>query len=366
MDAGTGQVLYERRPDRHLPPASTTKIVTAIVALEKRKLQDRLRVTRSATRVSRLRMGLRRGQTITVQDLLYGALLYSANDAAMVLAEGIAGSVPDFAKMMTLKAHMIGAKNSHFVNPHGLTARGHYSTARDMALIFNYAMGNPDFQKIVQTKRTSVHAISSGKRKRVKRIPLRNKNRLLWNFDGAIGGKTGYTRAARRCFVGGASRDGVTLIVSVLGSRNLWGDTRRLLEYGFRKHNSLADVSVVSPPSPRAEQVIPSQENHPPAVLSLTEESRNHASYGYFLQIGSFREKDRAESLQKRIILEGYRAFLEHTPLNGEATTYRVKVGPYRHLIQAEKAARQIESRKGFKAIVLTPPTPSGPAESAQ
>ncbi|MEK6600265.1 MAG: D-alanyl-D-alanine carboxypeptidase family protein, partial [Candidatus Binatota bacterium] len=232
MDAVTGQVLYQREPDLPLPPASTTKIVTAIVALESdRRGKDLLRVTKEATHVPSSKLYLRPGQAMSFQDLLYGLLLSSANDASLVLAEDIAGSVARFAEMMTSKAREIGAANSHFTNPHGLTAEGHYSTARDMALIFKYAMKNPTFSEIVQTKTSSVSSISStGKTQRVRHISIRNHNRLLWNLDGAIGGKTGYTHAAQKCFVGGVSRNGVTLIVSILGSRDLWGDTRRLLE----------------------------------------------------------------------------------------------------------------------------------------
>lgn len=316
MDVATGQALYRRKADLRRHPASTTKVVTAIVALESGKLHDRLRVTKRATRVRSLRVGLRPGQSMSVRDLLYSALLYSANDASMVLAEGIGGSVARFAEMMTLKARQIGAKNSRFTNPHGLTARGHYSTAKDMALIFNYAMKNPDFRAIVQTKRKTV-SLLTGKAKRVRRIPLRNKNHLLWNFNGAIGGKTGYTRAARRCFVGAATRNGRTLVASILGARALWSDTKRLLEYGFRKETRTL------PPSS-----------------------------GYLIQLASFREQNRAESLRERITQDGYQAYVERALDNGQ-TTYRVRVGLYADLSHAREAARKLESRSGFKATIL-------------
>ncbi|MBI1994615.1 MAG: D-alanyl-D-alanine carboxypeptidase, partial [Deltaproteobacteria bacterium] len=209
LDLTTGQVLYQREPDLPLPPASTTKIVTAIVALESnRRGKDLLSVTKTATRVPSSKLYLRPGQTMSVEDLLYGLLLSSANDASLVLAEGIAGSVERFAEMMTDKAREIGAANSHFTNPHGLTAPEHYSTARDMALLFNYAMKNPTFREIVQTKTSSVSSISAGKVRKVRHIQVRNHNRLLWSFEGAIGGKTGYTHAAQKCFVGAVSRNG--------------------------------------------------------------------------------------------------------------------------------------------------------------
>jgi D-alanyl-D-alanine carboxypeptidase (penicillin-binding protein 5/6) len=255
---------------------------------------------------------------MSVQDLLYSALLYSANDASVVLAEGIAGSVADFAEMMTSKAQQLGAKNTHFTNPHGLTAPGHYSSAKDMALIFNYAMKNPDFRTIVRTKRKTVRLFTAGKNKRVRRIPLRNKNRLLWSFSGAIGGKTGYTRAAKRTFVGAVTRNGSTLVVSVLGSRALWTDTKRLLSYGFRKQ--IQNVK---------------------------------SSNGFIVQVASLLGQDRAESLRKRIEQSGYQAYIEMaSPINNQ-TTYRVRIGPYPEWIHAKKAARELESRNGLKAIVL-------------
>ena len=160
---------------------------------------------------------------------------------------------------MPAKAQEIGATNSRFTNPHGLTAPEHYSTARDMALIFNYAMKNPTFREIVQTKTSSVSSVSSGKVQKVRHIPIRNHNRLLWNFEGAIGGKTGYTHAAQKCFVGGVARNGVTLIVAILGSRALWGDTRKLLEYGLKNYETLrmASASPALPPSRRHRDAVP-------------------------------------------------------------------------------------------------------------
>lgn len=354
MDAVTGQVLYEREPDLTLPPASTTKIITAIVALgSDRGGKDLLAVTKAATHVPSSKLYLRPGQSMTIQDLLYGLLLSSANDASVVLAEGIAGSVARFAEMMTNKAHEIGATNSHFANPHGLTAPGHYSTARDMALIFSYAMKNPTFREIVQTKTISVSSISNGKVHKVRHIPIRSHNRLLWNFDGAIGGKTGYTYAAQKCFVGGVSRNGVTLIVSILGSRDLWGDTKRLLEYGLQNYETLRAASTTTAPSLADGQVSLLSEKPASPLFSWEEEKKVRSLNGYVLQIASFRERDRAESLQRWIAEGGYQAFLEKVPLNNGETTYRVRVGPYGQLMNAQEAAREIENKSGFRAIIL-------------
>ncbi|MGH7830349.1 MAG: SPOR domain-containing protein [Candidatus Binatia bacterium] len=360
MDGTTGEVLYQREPDLPLPPASTTKIVAAIVALESGSLKGIVPVSRTATRVPSSKIGLRPGQAMSIRDLLYGLLLSSANDASLVLAEGIAGSVAHFAEMMTRKAREIGAKNSHFVNPHGLTAPGHYSTARDMALLFNYAIKHPEFRKIIQTKTSSVRLISTGKAKRpmARQITLRSHNRLLWGFDGAIGGKTGYTIAAQKTFVGGASRNGTTLIVSVLGSRNLWGDTKKLLEYGFDTHQGVTVASTAPSPSLSNGHSLSVREKPSSPLFSWEEEQRVQSSNGYFLQVASFRERERAESLQKKIIEDGYRAYVEAAPLDNGETAYRIRVGPYPQLAYAQEVAREIEKENGFRAIIVSFPLP--------
>ncbi|MSP41294.1 MAG: D-alanyl-D-alanine carboxypeptidase [Deltaproteobacteria bacterium] len=245
MDAANGKILYQKDADLRLPPASTTKIMTAIVTLESgHKLGESLTVSKDATRMPPTKLYLRPGQTMTIEELLYGLMLTSANDAAIVLAEGLGGSVEHFTDLMTKKAHELGATNSNFTNPHGLTAADHYSTARDLALLFRYAMRNALFREIVQTKFSSVSSTAVVRKKVVpRRISVRNHNRLLWDFDGAIGGKTGYTVAAQKCFVGAVQRNGVTLIVAILGARDQWGDTKRLLEYGFDNYETLKTAS---------------------------------------------------------------------------------------------------------------------------
>jgi len=362
VDANTGQVLYQRDADLSLPPASTTKILTAIVVLESGKRPtELLRVTKSATRVPSSKLNLRAGQSMSIHDLLYGLLLTSANDAGIVLAEGIAGSVAKFSELMNKKAREIGAVNSHFVNPHGLTAPEHYSTAKDMALIFSYAMKNPQFREIIQTKTSSVSFISSGKTRKMRRISVRSHNRLLWNFDGAIGGKTGYTFAAQKCFVGGVSRNGTTLIVSIMGSRDLWGDVRRLFEHGLDNYETLRITAPVSPIF--ANGKLARQPKVSPSLLTSDEASRIQSTDGYVLQIASFRERERAENLQKWVLEGGYQAFLESAALNTGETTYRVRIGPYPQLIQAQEAAREIEQKSGYRPIIL----PASPAsESAE
>jgi D-alanyl-D-alanine carboxypeptidase len=355
MDAATGKILYQRDPDLRLPPASTTKVLTAIVALESgRKLHELLTVSKTATRVPASKLYLRPGQTITIEHLLYGILLSSANDAGMVLAEGISGSVERFTEIMTKKAHDIGAGNSHFTNPHGLTATDHYSTARDLAFLFRYAMKNTTFREIVQTKISSVNSNSIVRKRNVaRRISVRNHNRLLWNFDGAIGGKTGYTLAAQKCFVGAVTRNGLTLIVSILGARNLWGDTRELLEFGFDHYQTLKAATVPAGKTSTNEQV-----NLRPERVSSTiarpQEDRN--SNGYLLQVGSFRERERAEALLKQFSENGFEAFVEKISLTEAQPSYRVRVGPYAELLEAQEIAQEILTKSGLQVLIFPAP----------
>jgi D-alanyl-D-alanine carboxypeptidase len=340
----SGRVLYQREADTPLPPASTTKIVTALVVLDSKRLQETVQVSKSIGRIPSMKLGLRPGQKITVEDLLYGLLLVSANDAGVVLAETIGGSVAEFAEMMTVKAGALGAKNTHFVNPHGLTAPGHYSTARDLAVIFDKAMKNPAFKKIVQTKTSTVDLQTTWKKKtRVRHLPIRNHNRLLWSFDGAIGGKTGYTMAAQKCFVGGATRNGTTLIVSILGSRNLWGDTTKLLQYGFDHYDELKNAAATAA----------LQEKPRSLLLTPEEQRRIESASGYIVQVAAFRERERAESLHRRMNEVGYPSYMEIVSIEGGETSYRVRLGPFPELNAAQNAARAIEEKSGFRPIVL-------------
>jgi D-alanyl-D-alanine carboxypeptidase (penicillin-binding protein 5/6) len=362
VDAASGKVMYQREPDLRLPPASTTKVLTAILTLESgHKLNELLTVSKAATRVPASKLYLRPGQQLTIEDLLYGIMLSSANDASMVLAEGLGGSVEHFAELMTRKAHEIGATNTHFTNPHGLTAPEHYSTVRDLVTIFQYAMKNPVFRTIVQTKISSVRSSTVVRKKVVpRRISVRNHNRLLWNFDGAIGGKTGYTHAAQKCFVGAVQRNGATLLIAILGSRNLWGDTRQLLEYGFDNYETLKSAAQstgrIEPKQARARMQSNGAMNIAPEGNDTT-----NLSDGYMLQLGAFRERDRAESLAKQFSRRGFETFLEKmTPTNGDVT-YRVRIGPYAERAEAEEIANEILQQSGYETIIMPAEPPRDP-----
>ncbi len=317
MNSKSGEVIYSKNPFMKLPPASTTKIMTAILALENLSLDKRLRVSSRAVAVSPSKLYLKRGDYIRVRDLLYSLLLKSANDAAIVLAEGVAGSLSVFSEMMNKKAKEIGAFNSHFVNPHGLPAHNHYSTAYDLAVIFRYAMKNPVFKEIVRTKVARIRI----RKNRIKFI--RNHNKLLWMYKGAEGGKTGYTKRARHCFVGEVKRGGVSFIISLLGSRNIWGDARRLLEYGFKFYSS-----------------------------RLKRASRNTEKKGYVLQVASFKHKELALRLKNRLRQKGYNAYIILNLINGERF-YRVMIGRYKDIYEARSEIKRINLEEKLKPIVI-------------
>ena len=224
IEAETGAVLYEHNAAQKLPMASTTKIMTAVVALENALLDDKIKVSALAAGTEGSSMYLKEGEIVTVRELLYGLMLSSGNDAANALAEHVGGTVADFVRMMNGKAAEIGMKNTSFATPSGLDGEGHYSTAYDMAILAAYALKNAVFAEIVATK-----AITIGERYLV------NHNRLLFSYRYAIGVKTGYTIAAGRCLVSAARKDGVTLIAVTLSDRNDWNDHISMYETAFSK-----------------------------------------------------------------------------------------------------------------------------------
>ena len=225
MDAGTGTVLAERAADRQMLIASTTKILTAVVALEHADPDETVEIKAEHTGIEGSSMYLRAGETMTVRDLLYGLMLSSGNDAAVALACHVGGGVEEFAALMNEKAAELGMVNSHFANPHGLDADGHYSTARDMGLLTAHAMESADFVEIVGTRNVRAAGRS-----------LMNHNKLLWRYPGAEGVKTGFTRAAGRSLVSAASRNGTRLICVTLSAPDDWDDHTALFNWGFTNY----------------------------------------------------------------------------------------------------------------------------------
>lgn len=236
VDARTGQILYEKHAFRQMDPASLTKIMTAIITIEHGHLSRRVTISRRAAGTIGSKLHMRAGQQYTVDDLLKGLLLRSGNDAAVALAEADAGSVGRFVAEMDIKAQELGAFNTTFENPNGLTAPGHYSSAFDLAMITQAALRLPLFRTLVASREATVTELTH-QRSRV----IHNTNRLLYGFSGADGVKTGTTNAAGKCLVASATRQGRQLIAVVLNSSNRWGDASRLLSWGF-SHWQLINV----------------------------------------------------------------------------------------------------------------------------
>ena len=207
MEKESGRILYEINPRQKLPMASTTKIMTAIVALEKGNPADNVTISATAEGVEGSSMYIRQGEIMSLEELLYGLMLCSGNDAAVAIAEHVGGNIEQFVQMMNQKAQEIGALDTHFDNPNGLPSDSHYSTAYDMALITAYGLKNATFAKIVSTREMTI----SGYGKQYVR-QLVNHNKLLRMYPDCIGVKTGFTKEAGRCLVSAAKRDGMTLI----------------------------------------------------------------------------------------------------------------------------------------------------------
>lgn len=230
MHADSGRVLYEKNADEHMLIASTTKIMTAIVVLEHCELDDLVEVDSRSAGIEGSSMYLKAGESYTVEDLLYGLLLVSGNDAASALALHVADSMEEFAELMNAKAAELGMTESSFKNAHGLDEEGHYSTARDMAKLAAYCMGNEDFARIAGTVSHTVGEQT-----------LVNHNRLLREYDGCLGLKTGYTMAAGRTLVTCAERDGARYVCVTLNDPDDWDDHKALYDWAFANY-SFAEV----------------------------------------------------------------------------------------------------------------------------
>ena len=226
LDGTTNRVLFENNADSRSLIASTTKIMTAIIICEQCNVLDRVSIPKEAVGIEGSSMYLREGEILTIQELLYGLMLHSGNDAAVALAIYCGGTVEGFCDLMNDKARFLGLRDTHFENPNGLDSPGHYSTAEDLAKLAAYAMKNPIFSKTVSAKTVSVGGRS-----------LKNHNKLLWRLDGADGVKTGYTKAAGRILVSSAIRDGRRLIAVTINDGNDWEDHIKLHNDGFADYS---------------------------------------------------------------------------------------------------------------------------------
>lgn len=233
IEALTGDVVFEKNAYEKKPMASTTKIMTATVALENSNMNEIVNISVNAANQEGSSAYITAGQKMYMEDLLYGLMLNSGNDAAVAIAEHIAGSSEAFADMMNKKAREIGAGDTSFENPSGLDGEAHYTTAYDLALITRYAMKNPDFVKIVSTKEILKHPIGSQEE-----LWFINHNKLLKTYDGCIGVKTGYTKTAGRCLVSAAARDGAVFIAVTLNDGSDWTDHTQMLDAAFDEYGS--------------------------------------------------------------------------------------------------------------------------------
>lgn len=386
VNRDSGEVVWERNADLPLPPASTTKVLTTLIALESARLNDTVRVSRAAAAAAPTKLYLRAGWGLRVEDLVYALMLKSANDAAEVVAEGLSGSVEAFGRRMTSKARELGAHNSVFRNPHGLPSQGHVSTARDLTKIFDAAMSNRRFREIALTKATVIQPVTGSR----KRIALRSHNRLLDSYDVPVIGKTGYTIAAKRCFVGAALGGyGSEYLVAVLGSRDLWGDLTKLLDYAYAvERGPDLDVQVARgqipddtvPPRLRgtsARKSAPKPASKPkraqntakakaPAkadtnsriTLHNDDGSREAVSLGdvddearsgrplrpgYVVQLATLTSAARAEQLRAAAGRKGYPATV-HVIGSPKKPQYRVRVGGFASRKAAERARARLKT----------------------
>lgn len=235
IDAATGRVIYDKNMNKQHTMASTTKIMTALVALENSKPDQIVTVSKNAAGKEGTSLYLKAGQKATMEDLLYGLMLQSGNDAAVAIAEGVSGSVVEFAKLMNKKAHQIGALNSSFKNPNGLDEEGHFTTAYDLAMISREAIKNAKFCEIVSTKSK---LILDGTQ------TVSNHNKMLRMYDGCTGIKTGFTKKSGRCLVTSADRNGVKVIAVTLNAPNDWNDHRVMLDFAFENTASFTVIAA--------------------------------------------------------------------------------------------------------------------------
>lgn len=264
MDAQTGETLYAIAPDVPRQPASTIKVLTGLIALNSLNKNAMVYTSRRASSMPRSKVYLRKGKSYAAKDLINAVLMASANDASVALAEKIAGSEKAFAELMTQKARSFGACNTTCKTATGLTVRGQKSTARDLAVVFNQAMQDHEFAKRMTWKKVGTQF---GK-------TIRSHNKALWKVDGAEGGKTGYTRAARQTYVGKFRRGQDELVVAIMGSETMWHDIYQLVEYGFNKKQKTRVQAAAKQPGIQAADTVPLVSRRPLAALQVLSDNK--------------------------------------------------------------------------------------------
>ena len=231
MNTATGEVVWHKNGNAKHSMASTTKIMTALVALENSSIYDVVTISKNAAGTEGSSMYVHEGEQYLMHDMLYGLMLNSGNDAAIAIAEHISGSTQAFVELMNKKAYEFGALDTQFQNPNGLDHDGHYTTAYDLCIIASYALKNDAFREIVATKYREVYPQNSDRM-----ISLGNHNKLLSRYDGCIGVKTGFTEKTGRCLVSAAERDGMTFVAVTLDDKHDWESHTQMLDYCFSEH----------------------------------------------------------------------------------------------------------------------------------
>lgn len=242
VDANSGQVLFSRMPDAKYPPASTAKLLTALLVYERVGLRGNFTIAEADTRVEPSHVPLRPGETVTVRDMVRSLLIGSDNDTAMALARHVGGSAPRFINLMNTRAQQLGCSASRFKNPNGLPAAGQYTTCQDLMRIFDRVLAIPALREICQMRGFYLNT-SAGKQW------VKNHNRLLGQYAGMGPAKTGWTIASRHTYAAAANRGGVELRLTLLNSPDKWSDSRILFDYGFARTGvTAAPASAPSPP----------------------------------------------------------------------------------------------------------------------
>ncbi len=240
MDADSGEILSSVGEDKPLPMASTTKLMTCLLALEKASLSDVVSIHPTAVGTEGSSVYLTKGESLSMENLLYALMLESANDAAVAIALHLSASIAEFSELMNEKAREIGMVNTTFQNPHGLPAENHKSTAKDLAILMSEALKNPAFCEIIATQTKTIPAPNGASRF------LSNHNRLLRSYEACIGGKTGFTKAAGRCLVTAAEQNHKKLVCATLAAPDDWNDHQELYEYGFSLYSPVSICEAAS------------------------------------------------------------------------------------------------------------------------
>jgi len=342
MDAATGEVLWEKNADEPYPPASTTKVLTAIIALESGRLDDSFGVSEFASETAPSKINLHPGQRMRLRNLLYAVLLNSANDAAEVVAEGLGGTQVGFAERMNEKARAIGARSSHFVTPHGLTAPGHVASAHDLALIFRYGLRLPLFREILETRSIEVPFDSGG----LQTVALHSHNRLLTGYAYPVIGKTGYTRPARRCFVGAGTHDNREIVIALLGATDLWGDAKRMFSWGFGAAGDEAPRVLAAGMLPSLPHALVRRPSAAAAIdddAGSTESARAAAASLFAVQLGPYPTRRTAQATRARLAHRGYTAML---------TGRSLRLGSFSNEARARRLASRLRLT-GYRPVVV-------------